>query len=55
MYKQNGIVENYGKESLKDIYTQILKQEFIKYYEEKRNGRMKNNFESIRIKKSNNL
>lgn len=27
--------EYYGEENLKEIYTQILKQEFIKDYEEK--------------------
>ena len=36
MDKQKRIVENYyGEENLKDIFTQILKQEFIKDYEEK--------------------
>jgi len=36
MDKQKRIVEEYyGEESLKDIYTQILKKEFIKDYEEK--------------------
>ena len=36
MDKQKRIVEEYyGEESLKDIYTEILKQEFIKDYEEK--------------------
>ena len=36
MDKEERIVEEYyGQESLKDIYTQILKQEFIKDYEEK--------------------
>lgn len=34
--------EYYGEESLKDIYTQILKQEFIKKYEEEMRG-WKNN------------
>ena len=32
------VQEYYGKESLKDIYMQILKQEFIKEYEEKMRG-----------------
>ena len=37
MDKQERIVEEYyGKESLKDIYAKILKQEFIKDYEKKR-------------------
>ena len=36
MDEQKRIVEEYyGEENLKDIYTQILKQEFIKDYEEK--------------------
>lgn len=36
MDKQKRMVEElYGDESLKDIFTQILKQEFIKDYEEK--------------------
>lgn len=36
MDKQERIVEDcYGEECLKDIYAQILKQEFIKDYEEK--------------------
>ena len=39
MDKQKIIVqEYYGEEDLKDIYTQILKQEFIKEYEEKMRG-----------------
>ena len=32
------VQEYYGEESLKDIYTQILKQEFIKKYEEEIRG-----------------
>ena len=32
------VQEYYGEESLKDIYTQILKQEFIKKYEEEMRG-----------------
>lgn len=36
MAEQKRIVEEYyGEEKLKDILTQILKQEFIKDYEEK--------------------
>ena len=36
MDKQERMVEElYGDESLKDIFTQILKQEFVKDYEEK--------------------
>ena len=36
MDKQKRIVEDYyGEENLKEIFTQILKQEFIKDYEEK--------------------
>lgn len=36
MDKQKRIVEEcYGEEALKEIFTQILKQEFIKDYEEK--------------------
>ena len=36
MDKQKRIIEDcYGEESLKEIFTQILKQEFIKDYEEK--------------------
>ena len=39
MDKQKVMVqEYYGKEDLKDIYTQILKQEFIKEYEEEMRG-----------------
>lgn len=39
MGKQEIIVqEYYGEEELKDIYTQILKQEFIKEYEEEMRG-----------------
>ena len=39
MDKQKIIVqEYYGEEELKDIYTQILKQEFIKEYEEEMRG-----------------
>jgi len=36
------VQEYYGEESLKDIYTQILKKEFIKEYEEEMRG-WKNN------------
>ena len=36
------VQEYYGEENIKDIYTQILKQEFIKEYEEKMRG-WKNN------------
>ena len=44
MDKQERIVEEYyGEESLKDIYTQILKQEFIKDHEEKILKGWKNN------------
>ena len=32
------VQEYYGEENLKDIYTQILKQEFIKKYEEEMRG-----------------
>jgi hypothetical protein len=32
------VQEYYGEESLKDIYTQILKKEFIKEYEEEMRG-----------------
>lgn len=36
MDKQKRIIEErYGEENLKDIFIQILKQEFIKDYEEK--------------------
>ena len=36
MNKQKSVVEKcYGEENLKEIFTQILKQEFIKDYEEK--------------------
>ena len=39
MDKQKRIVENYyGEKSLKEIFTEILKQEFIKDYEEKMKG-----------------
>ena len=39
MEKQNGTIqEYYGEEDLKDIYMQILKQEFIKEYEEEMRG-----------------
>ncbi len=39
MEKQKTTVqEYYGKEDLKDIYVQILKQEFIKEYEEGMRG-----------------
>lgn len=42
MDKQKRIIEDcYGEESLKEIFTQILKQEFIKEYEEKKIERMK--------------
>jgi len=44
MDKQKRIVEEYyGEESLKDIYTQILKKEFIKDYEKKILKGWKNN------------
>ena len=32
------VQEYYGEEDLKDIYMQILKQEFIKEYEEEMRG-----------------
>lgn len=32
------VQEYYGKESLKEIFTEILKHEFIKDYEEKMKG-----------------
>ena len=39
MDKQKRIVENYyGEKSLKEIFTEIIKQEFIKDYEEKMKG-----------------
>ena len=44
MDKQKRIVEEYyGEESLKEIFTQILKQEFIKDCEEKTLKGWKNN------------
>lgn len=33
--KERIVEEYYGEESLKEIFTEILKQEFIKDYEEK--------------------
>ena len=33
--QEKSVEENYGEENLKEIFTQILKQEFIKDYEEK--------------------
>ena len=42
MDKQKRIVEDYyGEENLKEIFTQIIKQEFIKEYGEKKIERMK--------------
>lgn len=42
MDKQKRIAqEYYGEENLKEIFTQIIKQEFIKEYEEKKIERMK--------------
>ncbi len=33
--QEKSVKEYYGEECLKEIFTQILKQEFIKEYEEK--------------------
>ena len=44
MYQKGRCVEEYyGKENLKEIFTQILKQEFIKDYEDKTLKGWKNN------------
>ena len=41
--QEKRVEEYYGEDSLKEIFTQILKQEFIKDYEEKMSKGWKSN------------